>query len=152
MAELDVRIERLEPMRVASVRAVGRTPEHDAWEKISAWAESRGLLDDPETYPIYGFNNPSPTADCQEYGYEIWIRIDPDTDVEGDVEVKQFSGGRYAVTTHDGVPNPQIWKRLWDWVQSSPYQWRETHELEKVHNLLSAEEDLACDLYLPIED
>ncbi len=43
---MDVRIERLMPLRVASVRVISEAPERDAWEKLRAWAEPRGLLED----------------------------------------------------------------------------------------------------------
>ena len=46
MTEPDVRIVKLEPMRVASVRAISETPERDAWEKVRAWAEPKGMLKD----------------------------------------------------------------------------------------------------------
>lgn len=36
MTNLTVRIVKLPPMRVASVRAISEAPERDAWEKIRA--------------------------------------------------------------------------------------------------------------------
>jgi len=42
---MNVRIEKLESMRVASVRAVGEHPEPEAWEKLKAWAEPKGIND-----------------------------------------------------------------------------------------------------------
>ena len=44
MSDLDVRIVKLEPMRVASVRAVSESPEVDAWSKLRSWAEPKGFL------------------------------------------------------------------------------------------------------------
>jgi DNA gyrase inhibitor GyrI len=152
MSELPVRIEKLEAMQVASVRAVGETPELDAWEKLNAWAEPRGLLKDPEEHSIFGFNNPSPSPDRKEYGYELWIRVGADVEPQDEIELKEFPGGTYAVTTHQGFPNPEAWMKLWQWVQSSQFTWRKTHELEKVVNPFGREEDIVCDLYLPIED
>ena len=52
MADLDVRIERLEPMRVASARELGESPEPKAWEKMRAWAEPKGLLGDVENHRL----------------------------------------------------------------------------------------------------
>jgi DNA gyrase inhibitor GyrI len=152
MNSLNVRIERLEPMRVASVKVVSENPESEAWEKLKAWAEPRGLLKDSVRHPVFGFNNPNPSRDRKEYGYEFWIRVGPDVASEGPVEVKEVAGGRFAVVTHRGYPSPQIWKQLWDWVQSSGYRWRKAHELERIHNLLAPENEVMFDLYLPIED
>ena len=43
MANLHVRIMRLELMKVASFRITSETPEYDAWEKMYTWAEPKGL-------------------------------------------------------------------------------------------------------------
>ena len=39
MSDLDVRIEELEPMHVASFRVVSENPEQDAWKKLTLWAD-----------------------------------------------------------------------------------------------------------------
>jgi len=158
MTDLDVRIVKLEPMRVASVRALSESPERDAWEKLRAWAEPKGLLKDIERHPVFGFNNPNPAPDRKDYGYEFWIRIDPDIEPEAEIEAKDFAGGLYAVTTCRLLGDPkgnvgEVWMKLWEWAQaSSKYKWRRTHELEKQHDPLASEEDLVLDLYLPIAE
>ncbi len=153
MTGLEVRTARLEPMRVASARAISATPELDAWAILSAWAAPKGLLDDPEAHPVFGFNNPSPTPGSQEYGYEFWIRVGPDAESEGKVEVKQFPGGLFAIATCKGVEAiGTTWKQLFDWVQSSRYSWRQTHELERLHGSPVDCQNLVVDLYLPIEE
>lgn len=110
MNPLSVRMEQLGPMRVSSVHVVSEHPEIDAWESLKTWAEPRGLLQDPSRRAIYGFNNPNPSSNRKEYGYEFWICVDSDTTAEAPVEIKEFAGGRYAVTTHHGCPTPQLWK------------------------------------------
>lgn len=150
MADLDVRIEELKPMRVASVRIVSETPEVGAWEKLRAWAGAKGYLGDLRKHPVFGFNNPSPEPGQKEYGYEFWMKVDSDAKPEGDVNIKDFPGGLYAVVTHEGLPNPDIWMALWSWVQSSPYTWRKTNELERPHNPLAAINEMIFDLCLPI--
>ncbi len=158
MTDLDVRIVRLEPMRVAWIRIVSETPEHDAWEKLRPWAEALGLLENPKEHPVFGFNNPNPSLERKEYGYEFWIRVDPGFESRSDIGVKDFDGGLYAVATCQliGDPSgnvPEIWKKLWDWTQASEkYQWRRTHELEHPHDPQAAEQDFLLDLYLPIAE
>ena len=153
MADLEVRIVNLEPMRVAAVRAVGESPEAEAWEKIRAWAEPKGLFEDIETNPVYGFNNPPPSKDSKEYGYEIWVVVGPDIQPEGGIEVKDFEGGRYAVTRCEGLAViGDRWMELWRWVKASDeVKWRKTHELEKPLDPNVPENELVFDLYLPIE-
>jgi DNA gyrase inhibitor GyrI len=154
MTHPEVRIERLDPMRVACFRAVGETPERDAWAKLRAWADPQGLLDDPRTHPVFGFNSPNPKPGRKEYGYECWICIEPDTKPENDVEMLDFPGGLYAVTSRKlcgDPPLPVTWRKLWDWVRASSHKWRRTHELEHVRNPQAPEADLVLDLYLPID-
>ena len=155
MTELQPRIVTLPSMRVATFRATGSQPELEAWNDLRAWAEPRGLLNDPQKHPVFGFNNPSPSPDRPDYGYELWIRIDPDTDVGDDVESKDFTGGRYAVVRCRLVGDPRgtildMWHALGDWVQDSPHEWRQTHELEQVVDPRVPEQDFELDLYLPI--
>ena len=157
MPELEVRIVRLEPMRVASVRAFGESPEREAWDRLRHWAEPRGLLADLDRNPVYGFNNPNPEPDRTEYGYEFWVAVTPDVEGAGGVEIKDFAGGLYAVTRCRLLddPNgsmPEVWRKLLEWVRLNDYEWRRTHELEKPLDPWAAEQDYLVELYLPIEE
>jgi DNA gyrase inhibitor GyrI len=154
MSELDVRVVELEPNRVASVHAFSASPEHDALEKLIAWAKPRGLLDDPQQHRIFGFNNPDPSPGSPNYGYEFWIVVGPDVEPEGEVKIKEFPGGLYAVTRCDvqgedpGEVIPATWKRLIAWCEDTKYryahhQWLEEHTLQD-------EDLLFLDLYCPI--
>lgn len=154
---MQVNLVTLAPMRVASVRAFSATPEPDAWEKLRTWAEPKGLLMDRDKHPIFGFNNPSPSKDRKEYGYEFWIGVGPEIQVENDIAIKDFAGGLYAVTTCKLIGDPEgtiqeQWMKLWHWVQASQYHWRKTHELEKPHDRSAPEPDWVVDLYLPIAE
>ncbi|RDE17630.1 MAG: hypothetical protein C4K49_01645 [Candidatus Thorarchaeota archaeon] len=156
MKELQVRIVKLKPMRVASVRVVSETPERDAWGRMKAWAEPRGLLANIQEHPVFGFNNPDPSPDRKDYGYEFWVPIGKDTKVEGEVEAKDFRGGLYAVTTCDvreckleGIPH--AWGMLAKWVESSKYKFGKHQMLEGIHNPDASESELVLDLYCPIE-
>jgi DNA gyrase inhibitor GyrI/DNA-binding HxlR family transcriptional regulator len=159
--ELQVEIVQLEPMTVASVQAISKTPEDDAWKKMVAFAEPRGLLRDLKKNPIFGFNNPNPSAGKEEYGYEFWIRIDPKTELEEGVVKKEFDGGLYAVTrcnlTKESTSSYlqehgmlESWARLGEWFKSSGYKKAEHQWLEKSVNPNKPDEDLLLDLYFPI--
>jgi len=156
VADLTVRIERLPPMRVAWVRAVGRSPEQDAWEQLDAWAKPAGLLDDPDAHFVFGFNNPGPSAEDPAYGYELWIAVDAGTKPPPGVGVKEFAGGPYAVASCRLAGSPTVletWRALLRWVHASEHTWRRsTHELERVRNPLAALPEVVLDLYLPIEE
>ena len=163
MKELEVKIVKLEPMLVASAQAISKTPEHDAWEKMRAWAEPKGLLEDIEKHPVFGFNNPDPSPDREEYGYEFWIRVGSNIKPEGEIKIKEFKGGLYAVTTcklKEEIESEffqkagylESWKKLVDWVKYSKYKFGKHQCLEKAHDPMASDEDLILDLYCSIEE
>ena len=156
MSDLTVRIVTLEPMRVASAHGFGESPEHQAWEKLIAWARPTGLLKDPEAHRIFGFNNPSPSPGSPNYGYDFWIVVGPEVEPTGDVEIVDFRGGLYAVARCQSVGNiGTVWQQLVDWREGSTYQhgghqWLEEH-IGPVEELQD-EEAMVLDLYLPIAE
>jgi Methyltransferase domain len=48
---------------------------HRAAKGRTAQSMPRGLLKDPEQHPVFGFNNPNPSPDRKQYGYEFWMRV-----------------------------------------------------------------------------
>lgn len=155
MADLNVRIEKLPSMWVASVLAFGERPEDEAWRRLRKWALPKGLLDDPVHHPIFGFNNPNPVPERKEYGYESWIRVDAPGEAEDPVIYKEFAGGLFAVTACKLCGDPDIgstWRKLWDWAQAGPYRWRHAQELERVIDPNATEDELVLELYLPIQE
>jgi AraC family transcriptional regulator len=145
MSTLQVEIVRLNPMRVAVFHGFGAEPEFQAMNKLIAWAHPRSLLDGSPAHRIFGFNNPSPTAASPHYGYEFWIELS-EAEAEslaasgnggsdgsgGDVELKSFNGGVYAVTRCHGVAAiPDAWRDLVTWCEDSPYAFGQAQCLEQ---------------------
>jgi len=149
MSDLEVRIVHLEPLHVASVLGFGPNPEEIAWEKLLTWMKAQGLKGDAGRY--FGFNNPSPAPGSPNYGYEQWFTVGPGVQPEGDITIKDFGGGLYAVTR---CKLPQItatWNRLSAWREDSPYkaahhQWLE----ESLSPAGTPFDDVVMDIYLPI--
>ena len=133
MTGLEVHIVQLPALRVASVYGFGASPELLAWEKLLTWATDKGLLDEPPTYRIFGFNNPNPTVGSPNYGYEFWISVGPQIESDDVAIVKEFPGGRYAVTRCVGVEEISGgWQALVAWLVDSghgqaDHQWLEEH-------------------------
>jgi AraC family transcriptional regulator len=155
MADLNVRLERLPRMWVASMRVVGEAPEAEAWRSLRDWASRKGLWSDPARHPVFGFNNPSPSPGSKEYGYELWIRVDGPEEGHAAVTFKEFEGGLFAVTGCRLTGDPGIaasWRMLWDWAQAGPNRWRRSQELEKVLNPEAAEDEMIVELYLPVAE
>jgi len=157
MSELEVRIVRVDPMRVASVYGFGKEPESIAFSKLEAWAGPRGLRDKPEKHRVFGFNNPDPFPGSPNYGYEVWIEVGPEIEPEGDVRILGFDGGLYAVTRCE-VPEGQYdvigatWKKLVTWRENSKFKGGHTQWLEESISTNTPGIEFALDLYLPIAE
>lgn len=155
MKDQNVRVDRLDPMWVASIRVTGENPERDALAKIRAWAASKGFLEDRSRHPIFGFDNPPFGRRDTSRGYEVWIRIDDASDADPAVELKRFDGGRYAVTRCEvrGDPweeIPPAWEDLAGWVRVNGHRLGSHQALELHLDFDPSKVDLALDLYCPI--
>jgi AraC family transcriptional regulator len=152
---MEVRIERLGPLHVAAARAVSEQPEHDAFNVLTEWAKAKGLADQ-EGYRVFGFDNPSPTPGNPVYGYEVWMTAGPEVKPEGQIRVKDFPGGLYAVARikpRSGDEIPLGWQALHRWVvgaghRHGRHQWLEEH----LAPLGVPWDELEMDLYYPLAE
>jgi DNA gyrase inhibitor GyrI len=78
------------------------------------------------------------------------MTVGPEVEPEGEVKIKELSGGLYAVTRWEAIPNPEIWKQLVLWRESSRYKSAHHQWLEECLNPLEELDKLIFDLYLPI--
>lgn len=157
MNNLEVRIVKLPPMRVACVNGFGDGPEGMAFEKMKAWAEAHKLIGKP--HRLFGYNNPDPSPGSPNYGYDVWITVDESVQVDGEARMIEFPGGLYAVTRID-VKNPwedipSTWQKLVKWMETSKYhhgrhQWLEEHigSLDE----MGGDQPFTLDLHLPIAE
>ncbi|MBN2304229.1 MAG: GyrI-like domain-containing protein [Anaerolineae bacterium] len=153
--QIEVRMVRLESMRVASAHGFGTEPENEAWRKILAWAREQGLSDEVQPGRFFGFNNPSPSPGSPNYGYEQWLVLTPGDAVNetGDVTIKTFDGGLYAVARCKLPQIGEVWKQLNAWRETSAYKNGHHQWLEEARTPYgTAFEDIAMDLYLPVTE
>ena len=159
MTRTDVRIIDMPTMRVASALGYGEHPEDLASQKISRFAAGLGLKPGDPDYRTFGFNNPDPSPGSPNYGYEMWLVLDPEApapEVLEEISVKDIPPSKYAVTRFTGLQNiGRTWRELVAWFEDSPYNrppsWCTC--LEEVIN--PAETDpgkWVFDIYLPITD
>jgi DNA gyrase inhibitor GyrI len=151
MSELNVRIVKLEPMRVASVQGFGAGPENQAWAKLHAWAGKKGYMADLKSHRFFGFNNPEPAPGSPNYGYEQWMTVTLEVEPDGDARIKTFHGGLYAVTSCKLGKITETWKKLVLWREGSRYkrghhQWLE----ECLAPFTNTGDEEPFDIYLPI--
>jgi len=152
MSELLVEIVTLPPMRVAAALGFSESPEGDAHTALAKWAKAQGLLG--KVYRTFGFNNPDPSPGSPKYGYELWITVGPEVEASGEIEIKNFSGGLYAVTRCQGIETiGAVWKNLVAWREASTYKCGHHQWLEEGIFPLGADlppDKYVLDLYLPI--
>jgi len=166
MVNLDVRILRLEPMRVASSYGFGASPEIIAHQKMTAFLEAKNMLQDyggdyehglgkgRPRHIHFGFNNPNPSAESPSYGYEVWVTVELQVEPLGDVRIIDFMGGLYAVTRFENIERiGQVWQELWNWRDHSQFKPAHHQYLENLINPLETDmSEFVFDLYLPIAE
>ena len=154
MSELEVRIVRLDPSRMACASGFGASPEEEAWNTLMTWVEAQGLQGELESHRFFGFNNPDPSPGSPNYGYDQWMTVGPDAEPDGEVESIEFSGGLYAVARCAGLGTiGDDWKRLVRWREDSKYKPAHHQWLEELLTPPTAPpEEWVFDLYLPIAE
>jgi DNA gyrase inhibitor GyrI len=150
MDAMEVSIVRLPALRVASAYGFGASPEEKAWEKLLEWARENNLLEN-EGIRFFGFNDPNPSPGSPNYGYEQWMTVSPDIDASGEIKIKSFKGGLYAVTrcklTHIG----ETWQALSEWCENSPHAFAHHQWLEECITPVGTPfDEIVMDLFLPI--
>ena len=153
MSEIEVRIIKLEPMRMVSVYGFGTEPEGIAWDKIKAFAKNNELNLADDSVTTFGFNNPNPSKGSPNYGYEIWLPFAGVVERDSDLRIVEFSGGLYAVTTFKGLENiGEVWGKLVKWAEGSKYKRAHHQWLEELTTFEAPLEEYVFNLYLPIAE
>lgn len=155
MKNLTVHVVTVEPMRIASAYGFGHNPEEQAWQRLVAWAGPKGLLENRNAHPVFGFNNPNPTEQNSKYGYEFWIKVDPGTEPDGEIRIAEFNGGTYAVArceagSDPGATIPATWKSLADWCKENNRRFAHHQPMEKIMSDPGDPAHLELELYCPI--
>ena len=121
---MDVRIETLAPTQVAFHRHVGPYDDqelHRTWERLLAWAEQRGLLNERAKLVGISHDNPHVTP-ADKLRYDACIASDRPLGAEGEIGTQVLPGGDYAVVTHTGPYEglTETYARLYgDWLPKS---------------------------------
>jgi AraC family transcriptional regulator len=153
MVTLDVKIVKLEPMRVICFNGFGESPEELAFEQLFAWAKTHG-----KNGRVFGYNNPNPAPGSPKYGYDAWMVVDQVVQAESEARIIDFPGGLYAVTRCEArkpwedIPN--TWQKLVRWRESSRYRGASHQWLEEHIEPQTAADDIqfTLELYLPIKE
>jgi len=152
----EVRLERVEPMRVAFVRHVGPYNEVETtWERLCTRLGKDGLLGPGTKFIGICYDDPEVTAP-EKLRYEACVTVDNDFEAQDDVGVQTIGGGEYAVATHIGpysLLGQTYAKLLGQWLPRSGRELRSEPSLEFYLNAPESTdpEDLITDIYAPLE-
>ncbi len=154
--EMDVKIEHLDPLRVAFVRHIG--PYHEvgkAWETLCTQLGKEGLLGPDSRFVGVCYDDPEVTAP-EKIHYDACVTVDENFEPQGEVGVQTLPGGAFAVVTHIGPYDRlnQTYAELFGrWLPSSGRELRSEPSLEFYMNdpESTEPEDLLTDIYAPLE-
>ncbi len=154
--EMDVKIEHLDPLRVAFVRHIG--PYHEvgkAWETLCTQLGKEGLLGPDSRFVGVCYDDPEVTAP-EKIHYDACVTVDENFEPQGEVGVQTLPGGTFAVLTHIGPYDRlnQTYAELFGrWLPSSGRELRSEPSLEFYMNdpESTEPEDLLTDIYAPLE-
>ena len=117
----EIRIETVEPMRVAFVRHLGPYEQcGQAWAKLAAWAGPRGLLT-PQTVCVgLAYDDPDITPE-DKVRYDACLGVADDVEGAGEVGIQRIDGGPCAMLTHRGSYEtlPESIEKLYSWLSRS---------------------------------
>lgn len=153
---MDVRIERVTPMRVAFVRHVGPYNQvRAAWGRLMSWAGPKGLLSRRPTILGIVHDDPEVTPP-DKVRYDACLAVDERVKPEGDIGVQEVSGGEFAVSTHRGPYDKlgDTYARLCgEWLPASGREARSAPSFEMYRNSPqnTPPADLLTDIYIPLE-
>ncbi len=114
----DVRIIYLPASTVAAAHFVGDDPEMRSNWMIDEFVRKNKLDKIKPDLRHYGFNHPNPVDETGFHGYESWVTIPDELEVEAPLEKKYFEGGLYAAHMI-AFGNFNEWDDLFKWVLSS---------------------------------
>lgn len=99
--DMDIRIERRAPARIAYVRHVGPYEDVDtAWKQLMKWGWSKMMFGKAETFGLC-YDDPDVTP-AKRVRYDACMVVDHKTKPKGPVEIRDMEQGTYAVAVHEG--------------------------------------------------
>ncbi len=153
---MEVKLETLEPLRVAFYRHVGPYDRcGEAWDRITAELGRRGLLGVENKFIGLCYDDPEVTPP-EKIRYDACVTVDEEFKPEGEIGVQAIEGGQYALTTHFG-PYDRLGETyarlLGQWLPRSGRELRALPCLEVYLNDPEGTdpEDLVTDIYAPLE-
>jgi AraC family transcriptional regulator len=153
---MDVTIENMPELRVATVHHVGPYPRiSEAFQRLGAIAGPGGLLRFPETAMLAIYHDDPETTPVEQLQSDAGVTVPSGVPLPEGLAELRLPGGRYAKMTHVG-PYTELgdaWARLMgEWLPKSGHRVGGGSSYEVYRNTPenAAPNELRTDLYLPI--
>jgi len=139
---VNVSIESLPPMRMASYRSISSYPEMDGAKFMNQWIAQQSLSAPTRDFG-FDIDVTAEQRNAGLRGYEFWRPVPESVQPSNGVTIKEFEGGLYAVMILEKAfidpfaSIPPGWKALHEWVithvsyRGGNHQWLE----EKISHL-----------------
>ncbi len=153
---MNVNIERLPILRIATIRAYGPYEKSgpEAWQMLTPWIARHNIMSSRTLFLGLCHDDPNIT-DPARIRYDAAVTVPDDFTPDDFVYTKTIPSCEYAVTVHKGpyVTLAHVWASLfWDWLPASSRIPAEGPRIEQYLSdpYLDTEEDLVTRLYLPL--
>lgn len=132
----DVRIVHLPAATVAAAHFIGDDPEDQAGKMISDFVRENRVWEKHPGLRLYGFNHPNPKDETGYHGYEFWVTIPEDMEVQPPLQKKHFPGGTYCAHMIQ-MGNFHEWAWLNEWlINSDEYDYCGSGDPENMYGSL----------------
>jgi AraC family transcriptional regulator len=152
---LEVRLQRIGPLRLAFFRHIGPYDEVGiAWGKLMSWAGRRGLLG-PGMKMLGIVHDDYEITPPETLRYDAALPVDESVQPSGELGIQTLEPREYAIATHRGPysTSGDTYARLaGEWLPASGRELLTAPALEIYRNspFSTAPEDLLTDIHLPL--
>ena len=154
---MDVRIKKMNPIRVAFVRHTGPYSLcGNAWDKLLTYMGKEGLIGGDLLFIGICYDDPEVTPP-DKVRYDACVAVDDNFAPIGEIGVQVIDGGEFAVTTHFGPYDKlgETYGKLFgQWLPRSGRELRSSPCFEVYLNDPQGTDpkDLITDIYMPLEE
>lgn len=153
---MNVKIERLPSLRIATIRAYGPYDKSgpEAWQMLTPWLARYSALSSQTLFLGLCHDDPN-TTPVQRIRYDAAVTLPDGFQPDDFVFMRTLPECEYAVTVHRGpyATLAHVWSTLfWDWLPTSGRLPADSPRMEQYLSdpHLDSEEDLVTRLYLPL--
>ncbi|MGB5817955.1 MAG: AraC family transcriptional regulator [Saonia sp.] len=150
-----IEIKEMPKLNLAGITHLGTNGIENAFERLTKWANTKGLLQHPETKMARVFYDSFKITAPDKVRMSICLLTNEPLEVGGEINRVTIHKGKCIVGSFEITPNDfeKSWSGLFIWMNENGYKKREENPFEIYHNDFRKhpENKFIVDLYIPIE-